>query len=113
MKLMNLFLLLLDLLLFIIIQIHLHHVFIRNMFHLKMETLSDLHLICIYNMFDIFNEYFLRGLNFFCLQMQLPPDLDPSVLQQLLNLTPEQLSLLPPDQQQQVMQLQQMLRQAT
>ncbi|KAG6398183.1 hypothetical protein SASPL_139638 [Salvia splendens] len=46
-------------------------------------------------------------------QMQLPPNLDPSVLQQLLNLTPEQLSLLPPDQQQQVMQLQQMLRQAT
>ncbi|KAG6393936.1 hypothetical protein SASPL_144511 [Salvia splendens] len=46
-------------------------------------------------------------------QMQLPPDLDPSVLQQLLNLTPEQLSLLPPDQQQQVMQLQRMLRQAT
>ncbi|XP_047956935.1 cleavage stimulating factor 64-like isoform X2 [Salvia hispanica] len=46
-------------------------------------------------------------------QVQLPPDLDPSVLQQLLNLTPEQLSLLPPDQQEQVMQLQRMLRQAT
>ncbi|XP_057811996.1 cleavage stimulating factor 64-like isoform X2 [Salvia miltiorrhiza] len=46
-------------------------------------------------------------------QMQLSPDLDPSVLQQLLNLTPEQLSMLPPDQQQQVMQLQQMLRQVT
>ncbi|XP_057801213.1 cleavage stimulating factor 64-like isoform X1 [Salvia miltiorrhiza] len=46
-------------------------------------------------------------------QMQLPLDLDPSVLQQLLNLTPEQLSMLPPDQQQQVMQLQQMLRQVT
>lgn len=46
-------------------------------------------------------------------QMQLPPDLDSALLQQVLNLTPEQLSLLPPDQQQQVIQLQQMLRQAT
>ncbi|KAH6796071.1 hypothetical protein C2S51_037057 [Perilla frutescens var. frutescens] len=46
-------------------------------------------------------------------QMQLPPDVDSALLQQVLNLTPEQLSLLPADQQQQVIQLQQMLRQAT
>lgn len=45
--------------------------------------------------------------------MQLPPNVDSALLQQVLNLTPEQLSLLPPDQQQQVIQLQQMLRQAT
>ncbi|KAL0416863.1 UNVERIFIED_CONTAM: Cleavage stimulating factor 64 [Sesamum latifolium] len=47
-------------------------------------------------------------------QMQLPPpDVDSTLLQQVLNLTPEQLSSLAPDQQQQVIQLQQMLRQAT
>lgn len=44
------------------------------------------------------------------LQMQLPPDVESALLQQVLNLTPEQLSSLPPDQQQQVIQLQQMLR---
>ncbi|XP_021729430.1 cleavage stimulating factor 64-like isoform X1 [Chenopodium quinoa] len=43
-------------------------------------------------------------------QMQLPPDVESALLQQVLNLTPEQLSSLPPDQQQQVIQLQQMLR---
>ncbi|KAM7511297.1 hypothetical protein LguiB_010172 [Lonicera macranthoides] len=42
---------------------------------------------------------------------QLPPDVENALLQQVLNLTPEQLSSLPPDQQQQVIQLQQMLRQ--
>ncbi|XP_021864646.1 cleavage stimulating factor 64 isoform X1 [Spinacia oleracea] len=41
---------------------------------------------------------------------QFPPDVDPALLQQVLNLTPEQLSSLPPQQQLQVIQLQQMLR---
>ncbi|KAJ4836299.1 hypothetical protein Tsubulata_008036 [Turnera subulata] len=40
---------------------------------------------------------------------QLPPD-ESELLQQVLNLTPEQLSSLPPEQQQQVIQLQQALR---
>lgn len=44
---------------------------------------------------------------------ELPPDVESALLQQVLNLTPEQLSSLPPDQQQQVIQLQQMLRQST
>ncbi|KAG6671488.1 hypothetical protein I3842_16G006000 [Carya illinoinensis] len=43
-------------------------------------------------------------------QSQLPPDVESVLLQQVLNLTPEQLSLLPPEQQQQVLQLQQVLR---
>lgn len=43
-------------------------------------------------------------------QLQLPPDVESSLLQQVLNLTPEQLSSLPPEQQQQIIQLQQMLR---
>lgn len=43
-------------------------------------------------------------------QLQLPPEVESTLLQQVLNLTPEQLSSLPPDQQQQVFQLQQMLR---
>ncbi|KAG5525372.1 hypothetical protein RHGRI_031893 [Rhododendron griersonianum] len=42
--------------------------------------------------------------------LQLPPEVESTLLQQVLNLTPEQLSSLPPDQQQQVIQLQQMLR---
>ncbi|KAL6502508.1 hypothetical protein OROHE_024513 [Orobanche hederae] len=46
-------------------------------------------------------------------QIQLPTDVDSTLLQQVLSLTPEQLSSLPPDQQQQVIQLQQMLRQTT
>ncbi|KAL3827723.1 hypothetical protein ACJIZ3_016525 [Penstemon smallii] len=46
-------------------------------------------------------------------QMPLPADMDSTLLQQVLNLTQEQLSCLPPDQQQQVIQLQQMLQQAT
>ncbi|XP_073058424.1 cleavage stimulating factor 64-like isoform X2 [Primulina eburnea] len=45
-------------------------------------------------------------------KMQLPHDVDSALLDQVLNLTPEQLSSLPPDQQQQVIQLQKMLRQA-
>ncbi|KAH9615798.1 hypothetical protein KSS87_006603 [Heliosperma pusillum] len=43
-------------------------------------------------------------------QLQLAPDVESALLQQVLSLTPEQLSSLPPDQQQQVIQLQQMLR---
>ncbi|KAK7343781.1 hypothetical protein VNO77_12813 [Canavalia gladiata] len=43
-------------------------------------------------------------------QSQLPPDVESVLLQQVLNLTPEQLSSLPPEQQQQVIQLQQALR---
>ncbi|TKY51480.1 Cleavage stimulating factor 64 [Spatholobus suberectus] len=41
---------------------------------------------------------------------QLPPGVESVLLQQVLNLTPEQLSSLPPEQQQQVIQLQQALR---
>ncbi|MED6118231.1 hypothetical protein PIB30_000858 [Stylosanthes scabra] len=41
---------------------------------------------------------------------QLPADVESALLQQVLNLTPEQLSSLPPEQQQQVIQLQQALR---
>ncbi|KAK2986070.1 hypothetical protein RJ640_011511, partial [Escallonia rubra] len=45
---------------------------------------------------------------------QLPADVESAaLLQQVLNLTPEQLSSLPPDQQLQVIQLQQMLREST
>ncbi|GKU90793.1 hypothetical protein SLEP1_g4744 [Rubroshorea leprosula] len=43
-------------------------------------------------------------------QAQLPPDMESVLLQQVLNLTPEQLSSLPPEQRQQVIQLQQALR---
>lgn len=43
-------------------------------------------------------------------QSQLPPEVESVLLQQVLNLTPEQLSSLPPEQQQQVIQLQQALR---
>ncbi|GAU13263.1 hypothetical protein TSUD_42170 [Trifolium subterraneum] len=43
-------------------------------------------------------------------QSQLPSDVESALLQQVLNLTPEQLSSLPPDQQQQVIQLQQALK---
>ncbi|KAK4362489.1 hypothetical protein RND71_017730 [Anisodus tanguticus] len=46
-------------------------------------------------------------------QVQLPSDVESALLQQVLSLTPEQLSSLPPDQQQQVIQLQLMLRQPT
>ncbi|PPR94794.1 hypothetical protein GOBAR_AA25886 [Gossypium barbadense] len=42
---------------------------------------------------------------------QLAPDVESVLLQQVLNLTPEQLSSLPPEQRQQVIQLQQALRQ--
>ncbi|KAK6940085.1 Cleavage stimulation factor subunit 2, hinge domain [Dillenia turbinata] len=41
---------------------------------------------------------------------QLPPEVESALLEQVMKLTPEQLSSLPPEQQQQVLQLQQMLR---
>ncbi|KAI3820032.1 hypothetical protein L1987_13888 [Smallanthus sonchifolius] len=44
---------------------------------------------------------------------ELPRGVESALLEQVLNLTPEQLSSLPPEQQQQVLQLQQMLRQST
>ncbi|XP_022727931.1 cleavage stimulating factor 64-like [Durio zibethinus] len=44
-------------------------------------------------------------------QPQLAPDMESVLLQQVLNLTPEQLSSLPPEQRQQVIQLQKALRQ--
>ncbi|KAM0035901.1 putative RNA recognition motif domain, nucleotide-binding alpha-beta plait domain superfamily [Helianthus debilis subsp. tardiflorus] len=44
---------------------------------------------------------------------ELPPGAESALLQQVLSLTPEQLSSLSPEQQQQVIQLQQMLRQST
>jgi hypothetical protein len=40
---------------------------------------------------------------------QLTPDVESALLQQVLQLTPEQLSSLPVEQQQQVIQLQKML----
>eukprot|EP01018_Ginkgo_biloba_P017405 Gb_06606 [translate_table: standard] len=43
-------------------------------------------------------------------QMQLPPELEKALLQQVMSLTPEQINCLPPEQRQQVLQLQQMLR---
>jgi cleavage stimulation factor subunit 2 len=42
---------------------------------------------------------------------QLAPDVEAALLEQVRNLTPEQLSSLPPEQKQQVIMLQQMLRQ--
>nr|QCQ83084.1 putative cleavage stimulating factor 64 [Ambrosia artemisiifolia] len=44
---------------------------------------------------------------------ELPPGAESALLQQVLSLTPEQLSSLSPEQQQQVIQLQQMLRQSS
>ncbi|OMO98708.1 hypothetical protein CCACVL1_04098 [Corchorus capsularis] len=44
-------------------------------------------------------------------QPQLAPDVETVLLQQVLNLTPEQLSSLPPEQRQQVIELQKRLRQ--
>ncbi|XP_038700326.1 cleavage stimulating factor 64 isoform X2 [Tripterygium wilfordii] len=43
-------------------------------------------------------------------QLQVPTDVESALLQQVMNLTPEQLNLLPAEQQQQVIQLQQALR---
>ncbi|TKV99609.1 hypothetical protein SEVIR_8G055000v4 [Setaria viridis] len=42
-------------------------------------------------------------------EAQLTPDVESALLQQVLQLTPEQLSSLPPEQQQQVLELQKML----
>ncbi|XP_010263931.1 PREDICTED: cleavage stimulating factor 64-like isoform X2 [Nelumbo nucifera] len=41
---------------------------------------------------------------------QLSPEMEKALLQQVMNLTPEQINLLPPEQRHQVLQLQQMLR---
>ncbi|XP_048227254.1 probable serine/threonine-protein kinase samkC isoform X2 [Ricinus communis] len=41
----------------------------------------------------------------------LTPEMEKALLQQVMSLTPEQISLLPPEQRNQVLQLQQMLRQ--
>uniref|UniRef100_A0A0D6QZN8 RRM domain-containing protein n=1 Tax=Araucaria cunninghamii TaxID=56994 RepID=A0A0D6QZN8_ARACU len=41
---------------------------------------------------------------------QLSPEIESALLQQVMNLTPEQINSLPPDQQQEVLQLQQMIR---
>ncbi|CAM8912150.1 unnamed protein product [Rhodiola kirilowii] len=41
----------------------------------------------------------------------MTPEMEKALLQQVMSLTPEQINLLPPDQRQQVLQLQQMLRQ--
>ncbi|KAJ6817184.1 cleavage stimulating factor 64-like [Iris pallida] len=41
--------------------------------------------------------------------LQIPPDVESALLQQVMNLTPEQVSLLPLEQRQQVIQIQQML----
>lgn len=46
-------------------------------------------------------------------QSQLPSEVESALLQQVLSLTPEQLSSLPPEQQQQVIQLQKMLKDST
>ncbi|GAB2270770.1 hypothetical protein Dimus_005638 [Dionaea muscipula] len=43
-------------------------------------------------------------------QLELPPDIESALLEQVMNLTQEQLSSLAPEQQQQVIQLQQMFR---
>ncbi|XP_038725894.1 cleavage stimulating factor 64-like [Tripterygium wilfordii] len=43
-------------------------------------------------------------------QLQVPTDVESALLQQVMNLTPEQLNLLPAEQRQQVIQLQQALR---
>lgn len=41
----------------------------------------------------------------------LSPEMEQALLQQVMSLTPEQINLLPPEQRNQVLQLQQMLRQ--
>ncbi|XP_058087796.1 cleavage stimulating factor 64 [Magnolia sinica] len=41
---------------------------------------------------------------------QLTPEMEKALLQQVMSLTPEQINLLPPEQRNQVLQLQQMLR---
>ena len=71
-------------------------------------------LICLTTiLFDPCNERFLIykiTILIIFAQSQLPSDMESVLLQQVLNLTPEQLSSLPPEQQQQVIQLQQALK---
>ena len=42
--------------------------------------------------------------------VQLTPEMEKALLQQVMGLTPEQINLLPPEQRNQVLQLQEMLR---
>lgn len=42
--------------------------------------------------------------------VQLTPEMEKALLQQVMSLTPEQINLLPPEQRNQVLQLQEMLR---
>lgn len=42
--------------------------------------------------------------------VQLSPEMEQALLQQVRSLTPEQINMLPPEQRNQVLQLQQMLR---
>lgn len=44
------------------------------------------------------------------LMLQLTPEMEKALLQQVMSLTPEQINFLPPEQRNQVLQLQQMLR---
>lgn len=47
----------------------------------------------------------------FLLIVQLTPEEEKALLQQVMILTPEQINLLPPEQKKQVLQLQQIMRQ--
>lgn len=47
----------------------------------------------------------------FLLIVQLSPEEEKALLQQVMILTPEQINLLPPEQKKQVLQLQQIMRQ--
>ena len=48
---------------------------------------------------------------FFISQPQIPPEVDSALLQQVLSLPPEKLNLLPPEQREEVIKLQQRFRQ--
>jgi len=54
--------------------------------------------------------YFLLMIVFFLL-VQISAEMEKALLQQVMSLTPEQINLLPPEQRNQVLQLQQILRQ--
>lgn len=51
-------------------------------------------------------------IDYLSLQTHISPDVQSTLLQQVMNLTPEQLRLLTPEQQQEVIKLQQVLKQA-
>ena len=50
-------------------------------------------------------------IDYLSLQTHISPDVQATLLQQVMNLTPEQLRLLTPEQQQEVRKLQQALKQ--